>query len=111
MSRGRAAGDAFEALRARVLRGAGATSPEARQAAASTGPEGLPPAAAVVIEKVRAHAYRVTDADIDGLRAAGLSEDAIFELVIAASLGVAQRRLDLAMAAIDAVDAGKKGAR
>jgi alkylhydroperoxidase family enzyme len=45
------------------------------------------------VEKVARRAYTVTDADVDGLRAAGYSDDAIFELTLAAALGAAQARL------------------
>ena len=45
------------------------------------------------VEKVAKHAYEVVDADVDGLREAGYSEDAIFELTLAAALGAAQARL------------------
>ncbi len=45
------------------------------------------------VEKVAARAYTVTDADVDALRESGYSEDAIFELTLAAALGAAQARL------------------
>jgi alkylhydroperoxidase family enzyme len=44
-------------------------------------------------DKVRRHAYRVTDDDIDALRRHGLDEDAIFELAIACAVGEAHARL------------------
>jgi len=50
------------------------------------------------LAKVRRHAYRVVDADIQELRAAGLSDDAIFELTVAAALGEARGRLDTGLA-------------
>jgi alkylhydroperoxidase family enzyme len=84
----------------RVLEGPGASSPAERRAAAGTGTEGLPPAAVAVIEKVRRHAYKVTDEDIAALKAAGLDEERIFELTIAAAVGVSNRRLEAAMKAI-----------
>ena len=37
--------------------------------------------------KVRDESYRVTDADVAELRAAGLSEDEVFEITVAAALG------------------------
>lgn len=79
-----------------MLRGAGVTTP-AERAAAHDGSDARP-----YLEKVRRHAHRITDEDIAGLRAAGLSEDAIFELTVAAALGVSKRRLELAMEAIRA---------
>jgi hypothetical protein len=44
------------------------------------------------VEKVARRAYTVTDADMDALRQAGYSEDAVFELTLAAALGAAQAR-------------------
>lgn len=48
------------------------------------------------LEKVRRHAYRVTDADVEALKEAGLSEDEIFEQTVAAAIGEGLRRLDAA---------------
>ena len=42
---------------------------------------------------VRSHPARVTDADIQRLRAVGLDDDAIFELTVAAALGAGMDRL------------------
>jgi alkylhydroperoxidase family enzyme len=53
------------------------------------------------VDKVAQHAYKVTDADVDALRAAGYTEDAIFELTLAAALGAAQARLDAGLTALD----------
>ena len=50
---------------------------------------------------VREHAHRVTDAEITALRARGLSDDAIFELTVAAALGEGQRRLAAGLALLD----------
>jgi len=52
------------------------------------------------VEKVAKHAYKVVDADVDGLREAGYSEDAIFELTLAAALGAARVRLDAGLRAM-----------
>lgn len=96
MSKVRPPGTVFAAIVERVLRGAGVTSVAQRAEAAA------PSGGGAYLEKVRAHAYKITDEDIAALRAQGLSEDAIFELTIAAAVGVAQRRLAAAMEAIDA---------
>lgn len=64
---------------------------------------GMPPAPAVMsgyLEKVRDRAYTVTDADVEGLRAAGLSEDEIFEQTVAVAIAQGLRRLDAALEAI-----------
>ena len=42
----------------------------------------------------------MTDGDVDGLRAAGYSEDEIFELTVAAAYGAARKRLDAGLAAM-----------
>ena len=52
------------------------------------------------IDKVARHAYQVTDADIVALRRAGSSEDAVFEITVAASLGAALGRLERGLAAL-----------
>ena len=92
----------FAELVNRVVRGPGTAPMKMRLAASGTGTDSMPREAVPVIEKVRAHAYQVTDADIAALKAAGLDEETIFELVIAAACGVAERRLDRAMEVIDA---------
>ena len=51
-------------------------------------------------DTVRRHAYRVTDAQVDELRAAGLDEDEIFELTVAAAVGAGLDRLDAGLAAM-----------
>ena len=53
------------------------------------------------VEKVARNAYKVVDADIDRLREAGYSEDAIFELTLAAALGAARSRLDAGLRAME----------
>ena len=52
------------------------------------------------VEKVTRNAYKVTDADVDRLRDAGYSDDAIFELTLAAALGAARARLDAGLRAM-----------
>ena len=61
----------------------------------------LPPVLVPFIEKVAMHAYRVTDADIDELRKAGYSEDAVFEITLSAALGAGLARLERGMAAME----------
>jgi alkylhydroperoxidase/carboxymuconolactone decarboxylase family protein YurZ len=48
----------------------------------------------------------VTDADIAAAKAAGLSEDHIFELVVTAAVGQANRQLESALAALDEATKG-----
>jgi hypothetical protein len=52
------------------------------------------------VEKVARNAYKVTDEDVDALRAAGYSDDAIFELTLAAALGAARIRLAAGLQAL-----------
>ena len=49
---------------------------------------------------MRERAYTVTDADIEGLKADGFSEDEIFEQTVAAAIAQGLRRLDAAMEVI-----------
>jgi alkylhydroperoxidase family enzyme len=53
-----------------------------------------PPEFATYLEKVRLHAYKVTDRDIEQLKAAGFSEDEIFEQTVAAAVAAGLERLD-----------------
>jgi alkylhydroperoxidase family enzyme len=48
------------------------------------------------LEKVRARAYTVTDKDVVALKAAGLSEDEIFEQTVGAAIREGLRRLEAA---------------
>ncbi len=81
----------------RVLHGPGHLDPAVRQAAArgeASGPLGA------YVQKVALHAYRVTDEDIDALRAAGHSEDQIFEITVSTALGQGLRRRERTLAAL-----------
>jgi alkylhydroperoxidase family enzyme len=62
--------------------------------------EAAPPELAAYLEQVRTRAYTVTDADVENLKAAGLSEDEIFEQTVAAAISEGLRRLDAASAVI-----------
>lgn len=55
-----------------------------------------PPEMGAYLEKVRDRAYTIVDRDIDELRAAGFSEDAIFEQTVAVAIAEGLRRLDRA---------------
>src|SRR5688500_2250188 len=46
------------------------------------------------LENVRLHAYRVTDRDVEELKAAGFSEDEIFEHTVSAAVAAGLERLD-----------------
>jgi alkylhydroperoxidase family enzyme len=51
-------------------------------------------------EKVRTSSYRITAADVAALRAAGRTEEEIFEVTVAAATGAALQRLDAGLAAL-----------
>ena len=55
-----------------------------------------PPAMEPYLAKVRDRAYTITDADVEALKAAGCSEDEIFEQTVAVAIGQGLRRLDAA---------------
>jgi hypothetical protein len=86
------------ALIARVLDGDGKAPTELRRAAFDNAGLGEP--MRTLIEKVAYHAYRVTDEDVAAVRAAGLSEDQIFEIVVCAAIGQASREYKNAFAAL-----------
>ena len=52
------------------------------------------------LEKVRRGAYRVTDSDVEALRAAGFSEDEIFEQTVSVAVSEGLVRLDTALRAV-----------
>jgi alkylhydroperoxidase family enzyme len=59
-----------------------------------------PPAFAPYLEKVRRHAYEVTDADVQRLKDEGFSEDEIFEHTVSAAVAAGLERLDAGLAAL-----------
>jgi alkylhydroperoxidase family enzyme len=71
---------------------------ELRRAARPDRP--APPEFAVYLEKVRLHAYRVTDADVQSLKDAGHSEDRIFEHTVSAAVAAGLARLEAGLAAL-----------
>jgi alkylhydroperoxidase family enzyme len=92
--------DPVEELRHAVLHAPAVTDPVTRMAAATGGP--LPEPAAGYTATVRDASDRVTDADIERLAAAGHSQDAIYELTVAAAVGAALRCYDAGRAAVEA---------
>ena len=48
------------------------------------------------LDKVHTRAYAITDADVDALKAAGLTEDQIFEQTVVVAIAEGLRRLDVA---------------
>jgi len=90
----------------RALRGPGSASVEARRAAFDN--TGVDVRARALIDKVARSAWKVTAADIAAAKAAGLSEDEIFELVVCAAFGQSSRQLHAALSALDAATGGTR---
>ena len=59
-----------------------------------------PPEFAVYLDKVRRHAYRTTDADVQALKDAGYSEDEIFEHTVSTAVAAGLERLDAGLGAL-----------
>jgi alkylhydroperoxidase family enzyme len=59
-----------------------------------------PPDFAPYLDKVRTRAYTVTDSDVEALKAAGHSEDEIFEQTVSAAVAAGLLRLDAGLKAL-----------
>jgi hypothetical protein len=60
----------------------------------------VPAELAPYVEKVRLHAYKVTDADVTRLKDAGFSEDDIFEQTVSAAVAAGLERLDAGLGSL-----------
>jgi len=94
-----------ENLTSAVLATPGATPESLRravleQARQSRPSHDVPPALSRYVDTVARHAYKVTDAGVAELRQSGNSDDALFEITVAAAVGAALHRLDRGMAAL-----------
>lgn len=89
---------AHRALVDRVLNAEGRASPEQR--ARAFGNDGLRPPLQTLVDKVATRPTQVTDADIAAAKAAGCTEDEIFELVICAAVGQSTRLYEAGLAAL-----------
>ncbi len=85
-------GDTVVNLRHTVLDTPGATDPALRRVAASGSP--LPEPWQSYATTVRDTSYKITNADIDRLTAAGHTEDQIFEVTVTTAVGAALRSFD-----------------
>ena len=85
-------------LRHAVLDAPATTDPALRAAAAAGDP--LPEPWEPYAATVRDASYRVTDADVDRLTAAGCTEDQIFEVTVAAAVGAALRSFEAGRTAL-----------
>jgi alkylhydroperoxidase family enzyme len=96
------------ALADRIVHGAGHASAEQR-ARAFAGDD-LPPTLGTLIGKVTALPVRVTDADFAAAKAAGFSDDELFELVVCAAVGHSSRLYHAGLAALaEATTDGQAG--
>jgi hypothetical protein len=95
---------AFRALEDRIRSGAGRASPQQRAAALRNA--GLPQPLDGLLAKVATRPTQVTDADFAAARAAGFSEDELFELVTCAAVGQSARQYDAGLAALASALAG-----
>lgn len=108
-------------VRDRVLAGPGVTAGTLRQAVhdratgsirteamaparGESAPAGVPAELERLVGKVTERAYEVTDEDLDALRSAGYSEDAIFEITVSGALGAGLSRLERGLAALKEAD-------
>ena len=97
---------AFRSLQDRILNGAGRASAEQR--ARAFGNAGLSPPLDGLIGKVATRPAQVTDADFAAARAAGCTEDELFELVVCAAVGQSARLYDAGLAALADATAGEE---
>jgi hypothetical protein len=97
---------AYGALEDRILHGEGKAAAEQRHRAFCNA--GLSQPLAGLVGKVATSPTQVTDADFAAARAAGFSEDELFELVVCAAVGESARRYDAGLAALatDGEDGG-----
>jgi hypothetical protein len=59
-----------------------------------------PPEFASYLGKVRLHAYKVTDGDVQALKDAGYSEDEIFEHTVSTAVAAGLERLEAGLRAL-----------
>ena len=87
-----------DAVLNQVLNGPGESERALRNAAANDA--GLPADLQPLVDKIHAHAYKVTD---DEVRAAQRSygDDALFEIVVSAAVGASRKRLLAGLRALE----------
>ena len=89
---------AFRALVDRTLNGEGRASVQQRARAFAN--DDLAPPLDTLIGKVATSPVRVTEADFAAVKASGVSEDQLFELVICAAVGQSARLYEAGLAAL-----------
>src|SRR5688500_10878941 len=91
-----------EALVRTVLEAPGRLDAKLRRAAFERGE--LPEPLGSLVAKIHRNAWKVTDEDVAAARAAGWSQDQLFELIVCAAVGASKERLDAGLRAL--ADAG-----
>jgi hypothetical protein len=89
----RRADEALDQLQTRLREGPGAVDPTIRAAAFDGA--AVPEPVAGLVDKIRLHAYKVTDRDIADAESAGWSDSQLFELIVAAAAGAGLHRRDV----------------
>jgi alkylhydroperoxidase family enzyme len=89
---------AHRALVERVLKGEGRAAVEERARAFRN--DGLPEAMGALIDKIAERPAQVTEEDLAEAKAAGYTEDQLFELVICAAVGKSTRMYEAALEAL-----------
>ncbi|HEX6518954.1 MAG TPA: hypothetical protein VF070_02920 [Streptosporangiaceae bacterium] len=97
---------AYRALEDRIVNGEGRASPEQRARAFRNA--GLSPALDGLLGKVATRPTQVTETDFTTARAAGFTENELFELVICAAVGHSARLYDAGLAALADALAGEE---
>ena len=82
-----------------ALEGPGQLDAQLRRAAFEQGE--LPEPLASLVKKIHRNAWKVTDDDVAGARAAGWTQDQLFELIVCAALGASHQRLAAGLRALD----------
>lgn len=95
-----------QALVDQVLNGEGRASPEQR--ARAFGNADIPPPLGTLIGKVATRPAQVTDADFAAAKAAGFTEDQLFELVVCAAVGQSARMYEAGLAALAEAAGGEE---
>jgi len=95
----------YQDLTGRILKGKGESTTQQRQAAFDQ--TDLPEPSNTLINKVAYQSHKVTDSDISAVKATGVTEDQIFELVICGAMGQASRQYQSGLTALaDAIQEG-----
>jgi hypothetical protein len=82
----------------RVLDGPGESDTSLRRAAADG--KGLPADLQSLVDKIHAHAYKVTDDDLARLQPK-YGDDQLFEIIVSAALGASRKRLSAGLDALE----------